>query len=93
MCPTTINPEVVNLTSELESCGVSISRRDEVIERLQESWWNRHATLATLIRNGERIRIVFRAPATAFSAVLAVFLKNGFDRPLASDCAKRICCL
>lgn len=85
-----INPQAATLAAELESCGVSITSREEVVERLQEAW-NWRSALDTLVRNGARIHIIFSAPAAAFSAVCAVLLKNGFDSSAASNCARRIC--
>jgi hypothetical protein len=85
-----VNPEAADFAAELESCGVRITRREEVIERLQESWnWRR--ALATLVRHGGRISIAFNAPANAVSTVCRLLERKGFEPRTARDCAQRIC--
>ena len=85
------NLDATRCTMELEQCGLVIENRLDAVERLEEAS-NWRFALGVMARNGERLRIFFRAPVDSMSRISSVLLNNGFSKEAAEDYAKLFCC-
>ncbi len=75
---------------ELESSGVAISGKDEIIERLEEIQ-NWQYGFFSIVNNGEKIRLKLQADKSLFEKVKSVLSKYQFNETTINSCVSKIC--
>lgn len=80
----------INCIEEIESIGIVIMNKNELMKRLAEiHYWQ--PGLVTLIKYGERIRIKLEAPASSFNQINSILIRYGIEAGIAQECSKKIC--